>query len=86
MSTMILIRGKLAADLLNQIGEADYVEGLADDVLKMAKEVRDADNPKVKEVIRLYTWLEKARAEFLVLRTEVNEFLADLDEKTDTAP
>jgi len=86
MSTMILIRGKLAAAILNEIGNADFIEGLSADVQKLGKEAGDADNPEVKQVLRLYDWFEKAREEYLVLKAEVNEILKDQSEETDTAP
>ena len=75
MSTMLLIRGKLAATMLSEIGKADFLEGLADDVIKMGEEAGDGDNPEVKEVVRLYAWLEKAREEYIILRAEVDAVL-----------
>ena len=86
MSTMILIRSKLAANLLAEIGNADYVEGLADNVKELAEANEDADNPEVNEVIKLYEWLEIARSEYIALRTEINLILERQEQEADSAP
>lgn len=87
MSTMILIRSKLAANLLAEIGKADYIEGLADAVRELAEEDEgDAPEVEVNEVIKLYEWLEIARSEYIALRTEINEILERQEQEADTAP
>jgi hypothetical protein len=86
MSTMMLIRSKLAAQLLSSIGEADYIEGLADDVKALAEANEDQDNTEVTQVIKLYEWLEIARKEYLDLRAEINEFLERAEQEADSAP
>ena len=86
MSTMVLIRSRLSAGLLAEIGKADYIEGLGDAVRELAEENEDTANPEITEVIRLYDWLEAARAEYLVLRAEINSILEAASDETDSAP
>ena len=83
--TVAAIRGKLAADLLAEIGKADYIEGLADEIRELAEQHQDEDNPEINEVLKLYDWLEKARAEYIVLRSEINDVLEDQSEASDSA-
>ena len=87
MSTMTLIRSKLAATLLSQIGEADYIEGLSNAIQELAEaDGGDYNEDEVTQIVRLYDWLENARTEYIALRAEVNIVLEAQSSEADTAP
>ena len=83
--TVAAIRGKLAAQLLEQIGQADYIEGLGDEIRELAEEHEDQNNEEIQAVLKLYDWLEKTRQEYIVLRDEVSAVLQSEEPEADTA-
>lgn len=86
MSTMLLIRAKLAANLLHTIGEADYVEGLTNDTKALAEGDAGGITPEVEQICLLYDWIETTRQDYLTLRAKVNAFLESQGEETDISP
>lgn len=83
MSSMLRIRATLAQHLIEQIKSADYLEGLADDVRKLAdgdETAREASDLNI--VITLYTKVEDFRKELLADIRAANDLLKSQSGKT----
>lgn len=83
MSSMLRIRATLAQHLIEQIKSADYLEGLADDVRKLAdgdETAREASDFNI--VVTLYSKVEDFRKVLLADIRAANDLLKSQSGKT----